>query len=93
MLPNIYISTNHLHRLVINNCFSATENEYFYSTKIKTLHVHISRFRPKYTPSSWLCAVDVRKNQFVVAHSLHIHMKGVSYIRFEQVVWKKFWPQ
>jgi hypothetical protein len=90
MLPNVYISTNHLHRLRRNNCFSANENEYFYSKIIRTLHVQISPFTVKYTPSSCLCAVDVRKNQFVVAHFLPIHLKGVSYTRFQQVVGRNF---
>jgi hypothetical protein len=31
MLANIHISTNHPHLLLGNTCFSATENEYFYS--------------------------------------------------------------
>jgi hypothetical protein len=75
MLPNIYICTSNLHRLLRNNCFSATENEYFYSKKIKTLHVQISPFRIKYTPSSCLSAVDVGNNQFGVAHILPIHLK------------------
>jgi hypothetical protein len=74
MLPIIYISTNHLHRLLRKNFFSATENEYFYSKEIRTLHVQISPFRLKYTPSSCLCAVDVRINQFVVAHFLPIRL-------------------
>jgi hypothetical protein len=86
VLPKIYISTNHLHRLLRNNCFSANENEYFTVQKIRTLHVQISPFRLKYTPSSCLCAVDVRNKQFMVAHFLPIHIKLVSYTRFEQVV-------
>jgi hypothetical protein len=90
ILPNIYISTNHLHRLLRNNCFSANENEYFYSKKIRNLHVQMSPFRIKYTPSSCLCAVGVRNNQFVVAHFLHIHLKGFSSTRFEQVVGRNF---
>jgi hypothetical protein len=90
MLPNIHISTNHLHRLLRNTCFSATGNEYFYSKNIRTLHVQISPFRLKYPPSSSLCAVDVRNNQFLVAHFHPIHLKGVSYTRFELIVGRNF---
>jgi hypothetical protein len=86
----MYISTNHLHQLFRNNCFSATEKEYIFRKKIRTLYVQISTFRLKYTPSSCLCAMDVRNNQFVVAHFLPIHLKGVSYTRFEQVVGRNF---
>jgi hypothetical protein len=43
--------------------------------KIRTVHVQMSPFRLKYTPSTCLCAVDVRNNQFVVPHFLPIHMK------------------
>jgi hypothetical protein len=58
--------------------------------KIRTLHVQISPFRPKYTPSSCLCAVDVRNNQFVFEHFLHIHLKWVPSTRFEKVVGRNF---
>jgi hypothetical protein len=90
MLPNIDISTNHLHRLLRNNCFSASGNEYFYRKQIRNLPVQMSHFRLKYTPSRFLCAVDVRNKQFVVAHYLPIHIKGVPYTQFEQVVGKNF---
>jgi hypothetical protein len=32
----------------------------------------------------------VRINQFVVAHFIPIHLKGVSFTRFEQVVGRNF---
>jgi hypothetical protein len=85
VLPNIYISTNQLHFLLGNNFFSATEYEYVYRKSIRTLQLHIWPFRLKFTPSRCLCAVDVRNNQFVVAHFLPIHLQGVFYTRFEQV--------
>jgi hypothetical protein len=34
--------------------------------------------------------VDVRNKKFVVAHFLPIHLKGVSYTRFEQVVGRNY---
>jgi hypothetical protein len=37
MLPNIFICTNHRLRLLRNNYFPATENEYFYSTNYKNI--------------------------------------------------------
>jgi hypothetical protein len=58
--------------------------------EIRNLHVKILLFRLIYTPSSFLCAVDVRNKQFVVAHFLPIHIKGVPYTRFEQVVGRNF---
>jgi hypothetical protein len=88
MLPNIYISTNTLHRLLSNNCFQRLRMNTFYSKYIRNLHVQLSPFRLKYTPSSFLRAVDVRINQFVVANFLPIHLKEVSYTRFKQVVGK-----
>jgi hypothetical protein len=81
---------SNLLRLLINNCFSATENEYFYRKKFRTLHVQISPYRLKYTPSSCLCAVNLRDNQFVVAQFPPIHLKRVSYTRFEQVFGRNF---
>jgi hypothetical protein len=93
MLPNIKISTNHLRRLLRNNCFSANENEYFYSKKIRTLHAQISPFRLKYTPSSCLCAVGVRNNQFVVAHFLPHSFKRSLLYTVRTSSWKIFWPQ
>jgi hypothetical protein len=90
MLPNIYISTTHLKRVLRNNCFSGTENVYFYSNKIRTLHVKISLFKVKYAPSSCLSAVDVRINQIVIANFLPIHLNGVSSTRIEQVDGRSF---
>jgi hypothetical protein len=57
---------------------------------IRILHVQITHFQLKFTPSSYLCAVDVRKKQFVIAHFLPIHLKVVDYRRFELVVGRNF---
>jgi hypothetical protein len=39
----------------------------------RTLHVKISLFRVKCTPSSYLFTVDMKNNQFLVANYLPIH--------------------
>jgi hypothetical protein len=59
---------------------------------IRTLHVQISIFRQKWTPSSYLCTVDVKNNEFVVANYLPIHIERISYRRFEHVGSKRFRP-
>jgi hypothetical protein len=57
---------------------------------IRTLHVQISLFWLKCTPFNYLCTLDVKREQFVVANYLPIHIEGVFYIRFERIFARSF---
>jgi hypothetical protein len=59
---------------------------------IRNLHVQILIFRQKCTPCSYLCTVDEKNNEFVVANYLPIHIERISYRQFEHLLWKRFRP-
>jgi hypothetical protein len=57
---------------------------------IKKIHEQISLWRSKKTPTSCIWGVYVKIIQFQVTKFLTIHIKVVSYIRFECVSMKRF---
>jgi hypothetical protein len=59
---------------------------------IRNLHVQISLFSLKCTSSNYLCTWHAKSIQFVVANYLANHIEGVSYIRLERILCKRFWP-
>jgi hypothetical protein len=68
--------------------FQRLKTNIFTVKYITNLHVQISHFRLKYTPSLYLTVLDVRNNQFVVAKFHPIHINGVSFLPFEQGTWR-----
>jgi hypothetical protein len=56
----------------------------------RTLHVQISLFRLKCTPFNYLCTLDVKSKQFVVANYLPMHIEEVFYNRLEIVLARGF---